>query len=183
MIPHALTVFSVIAACFYWAVASACLLAVVPALSHRQVRWHKLVWVGLAAFFVLLAISRALAFEDILRENLRFLLRAEGAYDQRRALQGPIFAAIFVGAAAIAGFWFYRVMHNISGRRNIATVLALASGGIMTFLVLLRIVSLHSVDELLYGPLKLNWLTDIGSSVLVLACAVYYWAVVTGRAR
>ncbi len=183
MILHAPTVFSMIAACLYGGVAGACLLAVVASQSRRQARWHIWCWLGLATFFVLLAISRAFAFEDALRENLRLLLRAEGAYDQRRELQGPIFATIFVGAASIAGFWFYRVMHDISGRRNIATVIASASGGVMTVLVLLRIISLHSVDELLYGPLRLNWLTDIGSSVLVLASGVYYWSVVTGRAR
>jgi hypothetical protein len=33
------------------------------------------------------------------------------------------------------------------------------------------------------GPLKLNWVIDLGSSAIVMAAGIYYWRLVTGRLR
>lgn len=179
--PHPST-FSLIAACFYAAVAASCLLALVPAVRLRQARWHVLGWSAIALLFVMLGVMRVFGVEELLREVLRNLLRSQGAYDHRRELQGPIFAALFVTAAFLGGFWTYCTAQTISGCRNIAAAIAIACGCVLIFLNLLRIVSLHSVDQLLYGPLKLNWFIDLGASAVVLGCGVYYWRVVTGRA-
>lgn len=51
----------------------------------------------------------------------------------------------------------------------------------MMMLLGLRIVSLHQIDQLLYGPKKLNWLVDIGASLLAMGAAVVYIRVVIGR--
>jgi hypothetical protein len=174
---------SLIAAAFYGVVVFACLLAVAAAIARRQVRWHVLGWTALALLFVAFAAMRAFAIEELLREELRLLLRAEGTYDDRRALQGPIFAVLFVTAAAIGGVWTFHISRTIRGRRNIAAMIAIASGSSLVFLLLLRIVSLHSVDLLLYGPLKLNWVIDLGASAIVLASGFMYWRIVTGRMR
>jgi len=174
--------FSLIAACFYAAVAASCLLALASAIRRRQARWHVSGWSAIALLFVALALMRVFAVEDLLREELRSMLRGQGAYDDRHEFQGPIIAALCVTAAFLGGFWAYRTSRTISGRRNIAAVIAVACGGVLIFLNLLRIVSLHSVDQLLYGPLKLNWVIDLGASAVVLACAVYYWRVVTAKA-
>ena len=48
-------------------------------------------------------------------------------------------------------------------------IVAVKDGLSLVFLLLLRIVSLHSVDLLLYGPLKLNWVIDLGACAIVLA--------------
>ncbi len=53
----------------------------------------------------------------------------------------------------------------------------------MIGLMMLRIISLHMIDRLLFGPLKLNWVFDIGSTLAVLAAALYYIAIVSGRKR
>lgn len=182
MIYTAPSTFSLIAACLYGLVVASCLLALGTAAKRRQARWHVLGWFAIAVLFVALGVMRLFAFEDLLREGLRSVIRDEGAYDSRREVQGPVFAALFITAAFFAGFWFYRTSRAISGRRNVATMIAIGCAFALTFLASLRIVSLHSVDELLYGPLKLNWIIDIGSSVVVLACGVYYWRVVTGKA-
>ena len=179
--PHPST-FSLIAACFYAAVAASCLLALVPAVRLRQARWHGLGWSAIALLFVLLGVMRVSGVEELLREVLRNLLRSQGAYDHRRELQGPIFAALLVTVAFLGGFWVYCTAQTISGRRNFATAIAIACGCVLIFLNLLRIVSLHSVDQLLYGPLKLNWFIDLGASAVVIVCGVYYWRVVTSRA-
>lgn len=172
-----------IAACLYLAVAGVCLLAIVRAMSARQSRWHRLGWFALCALFIVLAGMRVLAIEHWLQDEMRALLRSEGAYQDRRRLQAPVFVTLTIGTAAIAGFWFYRVTNFVSGRRNLATVIAIAAGCLQIFLVLLRIVSLHSVDLWLYGPLKLNWFIDLGASVVVLCCALYYRRIVAARAR
>jgi hypothetical protein len=38
----------------------------------------------------------------------------------------------------------------------------------------LRVISLHAIDALLYGPIKLNWVIDLGTSLIVLSAAAYY---------
>lgn len=181
MIQPGPSVFSLIAACFYAAVVASCLVALIPSLRRRQARWHVWGWSAMAVLFVTLAAFRVFALEELLREELRDLLRGRGAYDDRRAIQGPIFAALFVSAAFLGGFWAVRTARTISGRRNIAMAIAIGCGCTLILLNMLRIVSLHSVDTLLYGPLKLNWVIDLGASALVLACGVYYWRVVTGK--
>jgi hypothetical protein len=174
---------SLVAAAFYVIVMGACLLALTTALRQKQVRWHVASWMLLAGLFAGLAIMRAFAIEEVVRDELRFLLHAEGKYEDRRALQGMAFAAMFVSAAAIGGFRFFQVTRTIQGRRNVASTIADAGGAGLLLLLMLRIVSLHSVDQFLYGPLKLNWLIDLGASALVLGCSIYYWQVVTGRLR
>ena len=174
---------SLIAAAFYGVVVFGCLLALAAALARRQIRWHVAAWTALALLFAVLAVMRIFAIEEWLREELRLLLRFEGAYDERRAVQGPVFAILFVSAAAIGGYWTYHVSRSIRGRRNIAAMIAIASGCTLVFLMMLRIVSLHSVDALLYGPLKLNWIIDLGTSAAVLTSSVLYWLIVTGRMR
>jgi len=181
VIQPATSTFSLIAACLYGAVVASCLLALGSAVMRRQTSWHVLGWSAIAVLFVALGVMRLFAFEDLLREALRTVVRNQGAYDNRREFQGPVFAALFIAAAFFGGFWFYRTSRTVGGRRNVATMIAIGCAFALAFLVMLRIVSLHSVDQLLYGALKLNWIIDIGSSIVVLACGVYYWRVVTGK--
>jgi hypothetical protein len=51
----------------------------------------------------------------------------------------------------------------------------------MLLLLALRIVSLNAVDAVLFGPLKVNWITDIGASVFVIAAALYYVRLLLAR--
>jgi hypothetical protein len=51
----------------------------------------------------------------------------------------------------------------------------------MVMLLGLRIVSLHQIDVLLYGPAKLNWVIDIGASLTVLTAAGFYIRLVSHR--
>lgn len=174
---------SLITAAFYCLVAFACLLTMASASFRRQSHWHVHSWSALALLFAVLAAMRVFAIEDLLREELRLVLQAEGLYEDRRVLQGPVFAALFITSAAIGGLWTFHVSRTIRGRRNIAAMIAIASGCTLVFLLTLRILSLHSVDQLLYGPLKLNWIIDLGASATVLASGFIYWRIVTGRMR
>lgn len=170
---------SLIAAILYLVVAVAAIWAMISSLRSRQVMWHTVAWITIAAIFLSLAMMRVFAAEEMARMLLRGLLQSEGAYDKRRIVQGPLFAVVFITAAAIlAGFVYFSANH-IRGRRNMAAVVAIGGAGGMVFLLLLRIISLHSVDDLLYGPLKLSWIGDIGMTLAVLGSAIRYATVVS----
>ncbi|MEM7780762.1 MAG: hypothetical protein AAF697_10260 [Pseudomonadota bacterium] len=131
--------------------------------------------------FLLLAASRGLGLEDILRAELRDWLRAEGVMGERRTWQGYVITAmilVFVTAAFLA---LYRATSRMAGRRNFATIIALASGAAMIGLIGLRMISLHAMDTLLYGPLKLNWVGDIGASMVAFTAGLVYIRLVRAR--
>lgn len=174
------SVLSLVAAGLYLFVAAFAMSAFWMASSRQQIVWHRGAWVAIAAIFVILALMRVFGIEELMRVNLRMTLYSEGAYETRRTLQGPLFAIVFLTAAAIAAGFLYFVAKGVRGRRNLAALVAIACTGGMIFLAVLRLVSLHSVDELLYGPLKMNWITDLGLSMAVLGSALRYRQVVSG---
>jgi len=113
--------------------------------------------------------------------NDRIGPRAHGTgdhYAERRAFQSAIVAAILFVGAMLAGWRYYRVVRMIRGRRNIATTIARGCALAMILLAL-RLISLHAIDAMLYaGPVRLNWIIDIGASLLVMGSAIAYWRIV-----
>lgn len=176
--PIALSPLSLAASGIYVLVVAACVLATSSAIRERQQAWHIRTWLALAALFAGLVLMRLFDVEEVLRDALRDFLRYEHSYGERRNFQRPIASAIIALAALGAFVWFYRATRAIRGRRNIAAMAALAGGSAMVVLIILRLVSLSPVDSLLYGPLKLNWIGDIGLSVLVLGAGAFYSRIV-----
>ena len=173
--------FSFAAAALYVLVAMAAAAAASIATGRRQPVWNRNVWAALAVLFTGLVVLRFLGTEEILREALREGLRSDGSYAGRRWVQGVI-ASIAIAVVALAGFAIVRrLSRSLKGRRNIATSAALVAGAAMVFLVVLRLISLHMIDAALYGPLKLNWIIDLGSSLVVAAGAIYYIRIVRAR--
>lgn len=172
---------SLLAAALYLVVAGAAAAAAVEAARHRQIAWHLIAWGVIAGLFIWLALVRIYGLEDLLRGDLRMMLYAERTYEERRTLQKPLFALVFVIAAAMVGGLTYFLAKRVKGRRNVAVLLAIGCSGGLIFLAALRLVSLHSVDALLYGPFKINWFADLGMTIVVFACAVRYCLVVRGR--
>ena len=84
-----------------------------------------------------------------------------------------------VGASSFA--FLYRITRRHRGRRNIARITAIIAAFVMIFLLGLRLASLHLVDALLFGPLKLNWVIDLGASLIVIFAASYYVQIVRAR--
>ena len=89
-------------------------------------------------------------------------------------MQALIVSVVICVMGALGFTWIYRARTLVKGRRNIATLIAQASGGAMLVLVVLRLISLHAIDRVLYGTFKINWIGDVGTSLLVLAAAAYY---------
>ncbi len=172
---------SLLAAALYLVVAAVAAAAAVEALRHRQITWHLIVWGIIAALFIGLALVRIYGLEEMLRGDLRMILYDERTYEERRSLQKPLFAIVCVIAATMACGLAYFLARGVRGRRNIAAMIAIGCTGGLMFLAALRMVSLHSVDALLYGPMKLNWFADLGMTIAVLACAIRYCLIVRRR--
>lgn len=170
-----ITPLSLAAVGVYLIVAVSAAAACVRAAARRQAGWHASVWAGVAIMFVGFALIRVFGIEEIIQTDLRDLLLLENRYQERRQLQGPLFAVIFMFSAVIAAGLFYYVVRGRPGQRDTASLVAAGCTCGMIVLSALRTVSLHSVDALLYGPLKINWIADIGLSVAVIALAARYW--------
>jgi hypothetical protein len=170
-----------IAVALYAVILAACLFAALTAGRFRQPLAHGRTWVLVGLVFALLALMRLVSAEELLRDLLRAELRSEGAYLERRTWQAP---TVVVLSVAFTGLFLWGLRQRFAaphGRRNMALFAAYVAVGIMAFLMALRIVSLHQIDLLLYGPLKFNWVIDIGASLTVLASAVLYVRAVSRR--
>jgi hypothetical protein len=133
---------------------------------------------ALAVLFAVLIASRTFGIEEALRDASREALQSSGSYSDRRSVQSMIAAFVLVIAGSLAIWLLVRASRVLRRRRDIAVIVALASGGGMLFLITLRMISLHAIDRALYGALKLNWFGDLGATALVLAAAIYYaWVV------
>ena len=163
---------------------SVAMFAVAAAYASRrwdQERWHLLCWLCLAALFFLLAASRVFDSENALRELLKEAFTSKAAYESRQDFQRPFVAAAFA-IVCVAGCWsVYRLAQSIRRRRDLSVTAAVSGGLGMIFLIALRIVSLHPIDKALYGPLKLNWIVDIGLSSFVIAAAFFYLKILRSR--
>lgn len=172
-----------LAACIlYLLVAIATGFAAREARRTRQASGYFGAWSLISILFVLLIISRLLGLEEMLREFLRGVLEAQGLASDRRSIQGPLIAAaivIFSAALMLAVYW---TAQRIKGRRTIALAVALSACGVMLATIAMRTISLHALDRLLNGPLKLNWVGDIGASIAVLMAAIVYARIVSGKA-
>lgn len=175
------SVLSLAAAGVYGFVMLACIVAGIAASRGRQMRRHVRAWLLIALLFAVFMALRLTAAEEMLRETVRASLRASGEYGERRNIQALIVSAMIAAAGIGMLGWIYKATRNLQGRRNLARLAANLAAVAMIFLLALRIASLHLIDTLLYGPLKLNWVIDIGSSMVVMAAAVYYTRLVRAR--
>lgn len=175
------TLLSLAATAFYGIAVLGCGTACMTARANRQQRWHTHVWLAIAVVFIALILSRLFVVEDILRSDLRSWLRAEGLAADRRTWQGYVIAVVLM-TSTLGGFYgLYAFSRKLAGKRNMAIMIAAASAIAMLILVGLRVISLHAMDQLLFGPLKLNWFGDLGATVLVTGSAIYYTRRVRSR--
>lgn len=175
------SVLSLLGSGLYLLVVLACLVAAGTAARSRQLAAHWQSWAMVGVLFGLFALLRVYDVEEIVRGTLRAYLRAEGSYADRRAVQAQLVALLLAIITFATAVLMYRWSRVIRGRRNVARVVAVVAGLAMIFLIALRLASLHAVDALLYGRLKLNWIIDIGASLTVLGAAAYYVKLVRER--
>ena len=168
---------SMLGAVFYALVVLASIFAARTAWRHHhvQIRGMAPFWIGSALVFAGLVAARVTLAEDRLRALLRLQLREAGSYDEREAVQlAASLAALAI--AALFALWWGRGWVRSRGD-PIRRMVRLAQLGIAGMVPLwgLRIASLHAVDRLLYsGPLRLNWIIDIGLAATVGLAAVLF---------
>ncbi|MEM7665222.1 MAG: hypothetical protein AAF250_05150 [Pseudomonadota bacterium] len=178
MPPFSSSTLSLIAAGAYLLVTAICLAAMLTAKSRNQHQSHWKGWLVIALFFAVLVVLRLLNLEEIWRYEMRDWARSHGAYGDRQGLQIPLTIGIILLAGLGAIVWILRKFRGTRGRRNIALVAAQLGAMALLVLMALRMISFSTLDKLLYGPLKLNWVGDLGSTALVAGCALYYIYVV-----
>lgn len=178
---YAPSLLSIGAMLFYCLTVIGCWTACANAINMKQQAWHWRCWLLLGVIFCVLIASRFYGLEEALRADLRSKLRAHDMIDGRNAWQGWLIAAALAAIAASGLIIAYKMSRQLQGRRNIAVALAGAGCAIMLATIVLRSISLHAMDRLLYGPLKLNWVGDLGASALVLGAAIYYVFLLQGR--
>jgi len=164
---------SLTAAGLYAFVAAGCILAATYSQRSQQARWHSSAWIALTLLFVLLLAMRVTGIEETIRDSARAVLRAEGAYQGRRDVQSIIAAIVALVGGCSAVWLAYRVSRGSQRRLDLVVKWAIGAGMAMVALLVARFISLHAIDRLLYGPLKLNWFADIGASLAVLGLAGY----------
>ena len=154
--------------------------------SIRAPAFHGRVWLIAALVFFAAAISRRFGIEDDLRVWLRGGLRAEHLYQERRDFQSVI-ASLVIVVAALAGMGGFAVMLRSGvlqrkGPSRIAAVAGLACAS-MVLLIMLRLVSLHLIDVLLFRGPRLNWFIDIGTTAVAAWMATAYVPALQRRIR
>lgn len=172
---------SYLASVLYLLVATTCLHAGWTADKFRQAPSQRHIWLLVAGLFVLLMLARLFAVEESIRDSLRSAMRASGNYSERRELQAPIISGLLVIGTGAGAFLVYRWGRMLRGRRNYMVFVSVLAAFAMVSLIALRLTSLHLVDALLYGALKLNWVIDVGSSLAIMAAAINYVRLVRAR--
>lgn len=168
------SVLGVSAAGIYVLVMLGCLAASIFASQSRAPASHVRKWAVIAILFAGLIAVRALNLEEIVRQDFRSWLRAEDIYQNRREIQRPLVAIVILIAAPLAFLLVYRLATRRYSHRELALTAAVLAAVAMLGVMVLRIISLHQIDMLLYGTFKLNWIADIGASFVVLGAAVIY---------
>ncbi len=169
-----LSILSLVASAIYLMVACSAFYAGSAAKTSFQPNWQRWVWFGAGVFFLALIVWRVLAVEDIIRAEMREILRTSNVYQGRREFQSAI-AAMILALLAVAAFAaLYRARRVLGGRRNLLSLAVLAGCAAMLMLIALRLVSFHWIDVILDGYLKVNWLADLGISLGIAIAAFFY---------
>jgi hypothetical protein len=174
---------SLAAAGLYCAIAVACLSAALAAVRNGRPPAHLRAWSIVALLFLALAAMRVVGLEEWLRDALRDVLRERDAYDGRREMQRYLAAGMILLASVAMAAWVMWVRAAFRDHLDPAVMLAWCCVMAMFMLMILRLISLHYIDALLYGSLKLNWVVDIGASIGVLLAALVYRRQVKQAAR
>lgn len=161
-----------IAAVVYGVVALVCGVAAIMVARLPERLRETIVWTLIVGLFVGLAVMRLTGAEAWATEHLRQSFQQEGLYVARRTYQRPIAALVL----ALSGLLLGSLIAVFAGKKRhfspFVRNAALAAVG-MVLLIAVRVVSYHPIDQVLYASrLHLNWVLDIGLTLMVAACAI-----------
>ncbi len=164
---------SLVAAGLYLIVLTGCLVAKKFAQQRQLPSWHSKVWLALVVLFASLMLMRFLNLEDVFRGEIREIAKAFSIYEQRRLWQAIFLVMIASIGLLVMAFVARRMLTSVQSRADRIVIVALSAGIGMLVLIGLRLISLHSIDVLLYD-FKINWAGDLGLSLLVCGSALIY---------
>lgn len=159
------------ATALYLLIGSTCGHAAVTAFKVQRPKPEVVWWALFAIWFFALVALRLSGLEEYFREGTRSVLRKDGVYEMRREVQAPLSVMAILctaGLVALTARWHSRRRPGSPSRLIAYARLAVAG---LCGLIILRVISFHAVDVLLYGPAKLNWVIDIGASLFTGWCA------------
>jgi hypothetical protein len=157
-----------LAAALAYVVTAVLALACALAATRRPHRAAIRDWIAVALVFLALAGWRIANGEAQVQTFARNWAQMHGTYDDRHEWQAPITIGVMLVVAVLGIAAVRWAGSRASGR-------ALCLAGAMVLLAVLRVVSLHAVDEILYralGPFHLNYVLDLGLTGLVAALAL-----------
>lgn len=167
----------------YLLVVLTALIAWQTAQRHGRSRSHSAHWIIVAIGFAGLMLIRIGELEVAARRWLRGSLESGGLYAERWEFQAPL-AGIAICASAALTVYAVRAWPGPHSRS--ALLVWISRLALLGFVPLfgLRLVSLHTTDQLLYaGPVRLNWVIDGGLTLASLAAAGLYVANLRRRGR
>lgn len=122
-------------------------------------------WLLVTGALVFLGANKQLDLQSWFTEIGRDLARAQGWYEERRAVQGLFVAALaFLGLTSVAALaiMLRHLIRHVGG--------ALFGLGFLVTFVAIRAASFHHVDQLLKsGVVRLNWVFELGG----IACVAF----------
>jgi hypothetical protein len=157
--------------CGYVAVAILCFVAARREDRDAPGSWPPF-WILTGFIFLAMAIGRAGDLADLMTEAMRERARSQGWYDRRRHVQGLVVAGLGCGWLISVLLALWRVPAR--RRRYLPMVVVVLTVG---FYALIRIVSLHQVDGLLYRRravgVRYGTLIEFGLLGVAAACAIW----------
>jgi hypothetical protein len=141
--------------------------ALLALMASRHKPGDSLRWRMVAGLFLGLAAWRLGLGEIRLQDDLREWMQIHGVYEQRRKYQALVTLAVLAGAC----LGLYRLRWGDGFSRP---ALALNAGMCLVVYSLIRLISLHQIDSLLFriGPIHLNYLIDLGLTACAAAQAL-----------
>lgn len=124
-------------------------------------------WLLVTAVMLLLGLNKQLDVQTLFTQVARDMALAQGWYEERRKYQLAFIVAILaagaVGTGALA-FALRRVLGRVVG--------AVVGLGLIASFVVVRAASFHHVDILLgTGPVRLNWVLELGGIAAIAVSA------------
>lgn len=143
------------------------------------------IWLSVALGFLAFAASRFWQIEARLTAALKSYFMAHGDYAARQSWQAPLASLVLVVCVAVS-LWVY---FKFRRRKNvILTPVDLAGLALLSMLalIILRIISLHAIDQILFGW-RLNWVLDPGFTIMAMGASLWsfwsLWSHAAGRKR
>ena len=133
-----------------------------PSEARNQVMMARL-WMLCTVLLAALGVNKQLDLQSWFTQMLRDISVRGGWYEDRRKYQVEFVIGLFVFGVAgtlLLAYWLRHIFRRAA--------VALAGIGLLLCFVVIRAASYHYVDRLLMiGPIRLNWVFEIGGIALI----------------